>query len=96
VTRNRRLILSAVIALAWGVPALFEAPWMSPVLSPILFFGNMPGLLLAIPHVPPEGIPGQSAPQAVLMLLAQSGVWFTILTLLTRFMRRPQGNTPNT
>src|ERR1043166_2640232 len=69
------------MALLCGAPALLEAPWQS-AFSPLVFAINMPGILLALPHLPPEGIPSQRPPQAVLMLLAQVAVWFLIFSLI--------------
>ena len=55
---------------------------------------TFPGILLAVPHVPPEGIPAQNPPQAALMLLAQVAVWFTIFTLVRAIrLRRTDANT---
>jgi len=81
VTRSRRFILAGGIALLCGAPALLEAPWQS-AFSPLVFAINMPGILLTLPHLPPEGIPAQSPSQAVLMLLAQVVVWFIIFSLV--------------
>ena len=72
---------------------MLEAPWQS-AFSPLVFAINMPGILLALPHLPPEGIPMQSPPQAALMLLAQVAVWFIILSLVRSIrLRRTHANT---
>ena len=73
-------MLAALMAIVCGVPALLEAGAYH--LGAIPFLINMPGILLAVPHIPPEGYPGQSPLHATLMLLAQTAVWFTILTVI--------------
>ena len=87
----KRVILTFVIAVTLGVPALIESLWQVGLLAPCLFVLNLPGIIAATPHVPPEGYPGQSFPHAVAMLLIQIVVWYILLTLFasirSRFLR---------
>lgn len=83
---NARLITAVGIALLFGIPALFAAPWRSAGL--LMFLLNLPGVLLAVPHLPPEGYPGQSALHAILLLIVQVVVWFIMLTVLSAIRRR--------
>ena len=81
------MIAAAGVTLVLGAPALLDASWQSS-LAPVVFFTNLPGILLAIPHVPPEGVPRESPFQAALMLLVQVLVWFSILTGIMMIVRR--------
>jgi hypothetical protein len=83
VALKTRLIVALIITAILGGPALFEAPWRFAGL--LVFALNLPGVLLAIPHVPPEGYPGQSVVHASLLLVTQAVVWFTLLTVVTLF-----------
>lgn len=87
----KRVILAVVITLALGVPALIGTLWQVGPLAPCLFVLNLPGIIAAIPHVPPEGYPGQSFPHAIAMLLIQIVVWYILLSLFafirSRFVR---------
>jgi hypothetical protein len=75
------LILAVIIASGLGAPALFEVPWR--LFGPIVFAINVPGIFLAVPHVPPEGYPGQSVVHAATMLVTQAVIWFTLLSVCT-------------
>jgi hypothetical protein len=87
----KRVILAVVIALAFGAPALNGALWQVGPLAPCLFALNLPGIIAAIPHLPPEGYPGQSVPHAIAMLLIQIVVWYILLSVFafvrSRFIR---------
>jgi hypothetical protein len=81
----KRAILAAIITLALGAPALIGSLWQGP-LAPWLGVVNLPGIIAAIPHVPPEGYPGQSFSHATAMLVIQFGVWYLLLSLFA-FLR---------
>ncbi len=53
-----------------------------------MFIVNLPGVLLASPHLPPEGYPGESPFHAILLLVAQVIVWFMLLTMFGLIRRR--------
>ncbi len=90
----KRTLLAVVITLALGVPALLGALWQFVALAPCLFVLNLPGILAAIPHVQPEGYPGQSFPHAIAMLLIQIVVWYILLSLLSFIRSRFARNHP--
>ena len=77
----KRMILAAIITLALGLPALIGALWQVGPIAPVLGVLNLPGIIAAAPHVPPEGYPGQSFPHAAAMLLIQFVVWYLLVSL---------------
>ena len=72
-----------IITVVLGVPALIGPLWQLGKLAGFLVVINLPGILAAVPYVPPEGYPGQSFRGAAAMLLIQFAVWYIVLTVIS-------------
>jgi hypothetical protein len=92
--RYKRIVSAVALAAMLIVPALFEEMWMvSNVMSIGIIVANLPGILLAGRHFPPEGYPGQSPIHCILIVLVQGAVWYFLFLALhvlrLRLRRRP-------
>lgn len=77
------------MATALALPTIFEVSWTtSDKLSIALILINLPGILLTIPCLPPEGYPGLCLGRATLMLFVQVALWQFVLGILSQRMRR--------
>ena len=88
----RRAIVAFLIAVVLGLPALLLMPWLNSkevnfgVLALAGFVnllnlpGSLSGLLFGGRFFPPEGFIGESPARWILMVIAQTFIWFLILS----------------
>lgn len=95
----KRVLLAFTVALSLGLPLLFEQIVHSGYTAAVLVLLNLPGMLLGFVNggrfFPPEGHPGQSPVHFVLMVLAQTVLWFLVICLVCFVRgrrRRQKGN----